>query len=232
MKLKLIASSVVFMASLMGHVAAQVVEPPEMVRLRTSYEAAVARSVRPLTETYIAELMKVQDSYTKAGKLDEAVAIANEVKVMKQRLGVFEAPQASPSSPAAPPVTAAPAGQALRVTIPANDPNGYRIGAVKRGDTITLQYVEGMWKDHGGIATANPDEAKIDGGEENRLVIARGSVNGAPGDLIKLVPAETRKKAFVYVFQTSRDDVVLRINTNSDRKQNPGAVTYTMTLKR
>ena len=217
-----------------NNAGAQTVDPPELVRLRTSYDAAVARSVKPLTETYIAELTKVQETYTKAAKLDEALKIANEIKAAKERLAVYGVAPVAVTTGVAPvtPAAAAPSGQEIRVTIPANDPNGYRLGSVKRGDIITLQYVDGMWKDHGGIATANPDDPKVDGGDENRLVIARGAVNGAPGELIKLVPADTRKKPFVYVFQTSRDDVVLRINANSDRKQNPGAVTYSMNLKR
>lgn len=229
MNTKLIAGSVLFMATMLGELAAQVADPPEMVRLRSSYEAAVSRTMRPLTETYISELTKVKDSYTKAGKLDEAVRVDTEIKVMKERLGAYEPLRTSPGSSGSSPTTAS---KVARVTIPANNPNGYRIGAVKRGDTITLQYVEGMWKDHGGIATANPDDPKVDGGEENRLVIAQAAVNGTPGDLIKVVPGDTRKEAFVYVFQTSREEVVLRINANSDRKQNPGSVVYSMTLKR
>ncbi|MBL9178197.1 MAG: hypothetical protein JNM65_09045 [Verrucomicrobiaceae bacterium] len=217
-------------SAICGDVAAQTADPPELVRLRTAYDAAVARAVKPMTETYIVELTKIQETYTRTAKLDEALKIANEIKVAKERLAVVASAPVGDSS--APLSSTTSTGQGVRVTIPANDPNGYRIGAVKRGDTITLQYVEGMWKNHGGIATANPDDPKVDGGDENRLVIARGAVNGAPGELIKLVPAETRKKPFVYVFQTSRDEVVLRISTNSDRKQNPGAVSYSMVLKR
>jgi len=210
---------------------AQTTDPPELVRLRSAYDAAVARALKPLTETYLTELTKIQDAYTKAAKLDEALKVAEAIKGAKERLAVV-APTPAGDSGVSPSSTVVPTGQEIRVTIPANDPNGYRIGSVKRGDTITLQYADGMWKNHGGIATANPDDPKVDGGDENRLVIARGAVNGAPGELIKLVPGETRKKPFVYVFQTSRDNVVLRISTNSDRKQNPGAVSYSMVLKR
>ncbi len=205
---------------------AQTGEPAELTRLRSSYDSAVQRAVKPLSETYLAELTKLRDTYTKAAKLDEAVKIAEEIKHVRERLGLITAPAGEARAEA--PV----AGQELRITIPANDPNGYRIGAVKRGDEITLQYIEGMWKNHGGIATANPDDPKVDGGDENRLAIARGAVNGAPGELIKLVPGDTRKKIFRFIFPTSREEVVLRINTNSDRKQNPGAVVYSMKLTR
>ncbi|MES2598193.1 MAG: hypothetical protein V4662_22860 [Verrucomicrobiota bacterium] len=225
MKQKSIVIAVIVLVSWMSAARGQVPDPPEMVRLRGSYEAAMARTTRPLMETYIAELTKVKDSYTKAGKLDEAVRVDSEIKVMKERLAALGNPSVSRSGSG----SLSPA-KVARVTIPANDPNGYQVGAVKRGDTITLEYQEGLWKDHGGIATANPDED--DAGEENRLVLARGAVDGIPGEQIQIVSAGTRKKPFVYVFQTSRDDVVLRISANSDRKQNPGSVIYSMTLKR
>jgi hypothetical protein len=48
---------------------AQNVVPADMERLRTAYEAARERANRPIDEKYLAELVKLQDTYTKAAKL-------------------------------------------------------------------------------------------------------------------------------------------------------------------
>ena len=104
---------------------------------------------------------------------------------------------------------------------------------VKRGDSITLQYIDGKWKSQGGIPSESPDRLAATYGDNDRLVIARAMDDkGKPGEVIKVVPAETATQPFTFVFPTSRDDVVLRINANSDRKENPGTVTYKVKLVR
>jgi len=204
---------------------------PEMDRLRTSYESARERATRPIDEKYLGELTKLQDTYTREAKLEQAVAVANEIKRMKERLGMPTATAAPTLVPAA--AGAATSGSETIVIVPANNPNGYRMGAVKRGDSITLQYVEGKWKSQGGIASESPDRLAATYGDNDRLVIARAMDDkGQPGDVIKVVPAETATQPFTFVFPTSRDDVVLRINANSSRKENPGTVTYKMKLVR
>lgn len=204
---------------------------PEMDRLRTSYESARERATRPIDEKYLSELSKLQDTYTREAKLEQAVAVANEIKRMKERLGMPAAPAAPALAPAA--GIAATSGSETTVIVPANNPNGYRLGAVKRGDSITLQYVDGKWKSQGGIASESPDRLAATYGDNDRLVIARAmDEKGKPGEVIKVVPAETATKPFTFVFPTSRDDVVLRINANSDRKENPGTVTYKVKLVR
>ena len=204
---------------------------PEMDRLRTSYESARERATRPIDEKYLSELSKLQDTYTREAKLEQAVAVANEVKRMKVRLGMPTAPAPPTLVPAA--GATVTSGSETIVIVPANNPNGYRLGAVKRGDSITLQYVDGKWKSQGGIASESPDRLAATYGDNDRLVIARAMDDkGQPGDVIKVVPPETAAKPFTFVFPTSRDDVVLRINSNSSRKENPGTVTYKMKLVR
>ncbi|MEZ5387817.1 MAG: hypothetical protein R3F13_20095 [Prosthecobacter sp.] len=188
--------------------------------------------MRPIDEKYLSELSKLQDTYTKAARLEDAVLIANEIKRIKARLGMPDTPN-TPTlvAPPASPAVASASGKDMTITIPANSPNGYRLGGIQRGDTITLQYVGGKWKDHGGIATENPDDAKAEG--NSRLVIAEApDVSGLPGRVIKEVPTDTISKPFTYVMQTTRSDVVLRILSNSQRKENPGSVIYKMKLVR
>ena len=217
-----------------GAAGAQGVIPPEMERLRSSYETARLKATRPLDEKYLGELLKLQDSYTRAAKLEQAVIVANEVKRLRAHLGM-------PQDQAVPPLAPAPlalggsgkvvAAQGAEVTIPANSPNGLRLGSVKRGDSITLQYVSGVWKAHGGIATENPDAAKTK--DDDRLVIAESAdENGEPGRIIWMVPADTAIQPITYSFQSTREDVVQRIHSNSQRKENPGHVTYMVKLVR
>lgn len=116
-------------------------------------------------------------------------------------------------------------------TIPANSLGGFKIGAVKQGDIITLQYVEGTWKGHGHSPTENPDTTN-DSDDESRLVIARGPKGKKAGDVIVMVPRDTVVKPYAYTVATTRDDVVLRINKNSDNKDNPGKVVYKVTVTR
>lgn len=118
-----------------------------------------------------------------------------------------------------------------KATIAANSPAGFKLGPVKQGDVITLVYLEGKWKGHGHIPTENPDTT-MDSDDESRLVIARGPKGNKPGDVIVVVARETTVKPFVYTVATSRDDLVLRINKNSDNKNNPGSVVYRVTITR
>jgi hypothetical protein len=207
-------------------VRAESEEPGALTRLRSSYDGAVQRAIKPLAETYVTELSKLQETSIKNGKLDDALKIAAEIKIVKEKLQVVstEVPAVSLLHPKQ--------SEEKLVTIAANDMNGFLIGSVKRGDSITLQYSGGLWKHNGNIASANPDDPNVQDGDLNRLVIARAPVKGKPGDVTKIVPAETTKKAFTFIFPTTRDDMILRINDGSDRKQNPGAVTYSMKLTR
>ncbi len=200
--------------------------PAEMERLQTAYEAARERVTRPLDEKYLAELLKLQDTYTKAAKLEEALVIANEIKGMKERLGLGGKSTTSSRTVSTSSSSSSGSKETI-VTIPANDPNGRRIGAVKKGDTISLEYVTGKWKSKGGIATENPDDPKATYKDDDRLVIAEPADDkGMPGKVLAIVDPETTLKPFTYLVQTSRPEVVLRINTNSERKENPGEVTY------
>ena len=55
-------------------------EPDKLLKLRTSYEAAVTRATTPLQKTYLQELEKLKTEYTRAAKLEDALAVADEMK--------------------------------------------------------------------------------------------------------------------------------------------------------
>lgn len=200
-------------------------EPPDLQALRGAYEAAVTRTMKPLSETYLAELKKLRDQYTRAAKLDEANAVQAEITLITNKLAALTAAP----GPAA---SSQPAVLDTIAAIPAAAPGGYKLPPLHRGDTITLSYVSGLWKCDGNIPTENPDAAVTDRGDRTRLVLAEGPKNGVPGDIIKMVPPGTKDTPFVYVVQTTRDDVVLRIHSGSDNPKAPGSVTYAVKITR
>ena len=59
-------------------------EPDKLLKLRTSYEAAVTRATTPLQKTYLQELDKLKTEYTRAAKLEEALAVADEMKRLEK----------------------------------------------------------------------------------------------------------------------------------------------------
>jgi hypothetical protein len=80
----LITVAVFVLASWTTHALAD----PEVDRLRTAYDAAVARAIAPLREAYERELRKLMDSQTRSGKLDAALAAKEELeKLTMQAVG-------------------------------------------------------------------------------------------------------------------------------------------------
>ncbi len=200
-------------------------EPPELQTLRNSYQAAVIRTTKPLSETYLAELKKLRDQYTKNGKLDEASAAQTEITLITSKLSAMAS---------TPELALGAEVKVLEATavIPAASPEGFKLPPLRRGDKVVLSYVSGMWKCDGNIASVNPDEEVTERGDRARLVLAEGPKNKVPGSIIKMVPPGTKDKPFVYQVQTTREDVVLRIHSGSDNPKAPGAVTYTVKVMR
>ena len=200
-------------------------EPAELEALRNSYHVAVARTMKPVSETYVAELKRLRDQYTKGAKLDEATAVQAEITLITEQLAAMAT---------SPTLALGGAVSLLETTavIPAAAPGGFKLPPLRRGDKITLSYVSGLWKCDGNIASVNPDEEVTERGDRARLVLAEGPKNRVPGGIIKMVPPGTKGKPFTYLVQTTRDDVVLRIHSGSDNPKAPGSVTYTVKIVR
>ncbi|OAI56390.1 hypothetical protein AYO49_00895 [Verrucomicrobiaceae bacterium SCGC AG-212-N21] len=71
------------------------VSTPELDKLTEDYQKAVARAVSPITQSYEAELKKLQERYTKAGNLDAAL----EVRKVIDQVAVKSVVTAAASSP-------------------------------------------------------------------------------------------------------------------------------------
>jgi hypothetical protein len=180
-------------------------------------------------------LVRLRDGYVSGGRRAEAVEIDGEIKLVKDKLADMEGTTPGAANRSA---TGAiiPAHNAAvldaRATIPANSPDGYHLGAVRQGDVVTLQYVEGLWKALGHLATENPDAPALEHGDESRVVIAHAPLNGKPGNVIIMVPPGTITKPFTFTIPTTKDDVILRIHKNSDNPKNPGSVVYQVKIAR
>jgi hypothetical protein len=53
--------------------------PSDAIRLKRTFQQASERALQPLRERYASDLKRLLDSYTRAGKLAEALAIKNEL---------------------------------------------------------------------------------------------------------------------------------------------------------
>jgi hypothetical protein len=203
----------------------QAVDVPELDRLREAHKTALERAAKPVTQTYLAELAKLRDAYTRAANLEAANRVQTEIRAISQNATADDVGQA----------VSAPKGDILgtRVDIRANEMNGYKIGSLKRGATITLSYVDGKWKNDGVIASEVPDAEVTARGDTVRLAISTASVNGSPGTVIAVVPAGTASKPFTYKLDSDQESVVLRINeSGNDYTSNPGQVTYKLKVTR
>jgi hypothetical protein len=58
-------------------------EPADLTKAREAYQQASERALTPVKAAYWNELTRLIEQYTKAGKLDEAVAVKNEQAKLK-----------------------------------------------------------------------------------------------------------------------------------------------------
>lgn len=197
-------------------------EPVELQGLRKSYHSALDRAVKPVSQTYLDELKRMRDNFTRNAQLEAAVAVQKEIDLIESKMKTLGSPVADAEVKVL---------EAVAV-IPANSMEGFKLGPVRRGDVITLNYVSGLWKNDGNIPTENPDAAQTDRGERTRLAIAEPPTDGRPGKVVKMIPPHTQNSPFQYLVQTSRDNVVLRIHYGGDNPKAPGAVTYKVKITR
>ena len=74
----------------------QAADPTELQRLREQYNVAVQRALAPVQATYQQQLERLMDSYTKGGKLNEALSVKAEID--KLRSGTVAATVATPQN--------------------------------------------------------------------------------------------------------------------------------------
>lgn len=57
--------------------------PQEFAALQRNYKAAVDRATKPLQTTYLVELERLKQKYTKDAKLEEALLVSQEIEAIK-----------------------------------------------------------------------------------------------------------------------------------------------------
>lgn len=75
-------------------------EPTQISMLRKSWEQARARAAQPVDESYLRELHKLLDTFTKAGQLEDAMAVKNESQSVVEDAAAAAAASASAKQPA------------------------------------------------------------------------------------------------------------------------------------
>ena len=116
-----------------------------------------------------------------------------------------------------------------KTEIKANAKFGVSLGAIRPGQHVTLQYVEGRWNLMGQPDPAkwfSPDEAPR---ADNRLGIY--SLENGEAKLLSDVPNGTKHHPFHYHFLKNYENVILRIQ-DGDASDNPGSAIYVVTLSK
>lgn len=76
-------------------------EPAQISMLRKSWEQARARAAQPIDESYLRELQKLLDTFTKAGQLEDAMAVkAESQSVVEDAAAAASATAAAAKQPA------------------------------------------------------------------------------------------------------------------------------------
>ncbi len=114
-----------------------------------------------------------------------------------------------------------PSGKTVRV--PGNLAVGCVIGPVAQGETMTIQYVSGMWYKNQTPLTSPDDSDKV-----RCMVVAK--VGEEFGPLVP-VPQDTRETPFEYLFDTACESVGLRLE-GSYPGNTGGEVIYMISMKK
>ena len=150
--------------------------------------------------------------------------VVSEVKAQRLAGGAPTPAQTRPIETAEPPLVGV-----RNVRIKANAPMGGRVGPVRAGQSIRVQYVEGRWAMSGGVESdpkgwVSPD----DDGYPGNLLGLYAVVDGEAKRLAE-VPTGTKRRPFRYRFDKDCVQVILRIRDDI-LEDNPGEVTYSVSL--
>lgn len=195
--------------------------PPEAQRAMKEYDSTVDVAKKRL----VAQLQAVMQSETTRGRLDAALAV--RAKIVELAPGVL------PPAPAAPvaPVAVAPMGggtagaEGQVYEINAKDNKGTLVGPAKKGQRIHVQYVEGTWS-----VSEGKNHSPEDPGLPMHQVAVVGTTAAGDEEVVALVPAGTKRRAFSEGFKKDYTEVRLRSNDGT-RNDNFGTVKYKASIR-
>lgn len=168
------------------------------------------REVQSLRGKAINRLKSLQDAHTKSGDLEAATAVKNLT-------ALYEAESKKSPGPNAEEATEPGANETKEERlvglgkVVVNAKAAHRIGDLRKGERITIQYVEGKWAMSG--ADADPRNWTSPDDHQGGLGLGVYGTDGS-GKVVHIVdvPAGTKKRAFKVSFQADYQDVVIRMN--------------------
>jgi hypothetical protein len=108
------------------------------------------------------------------------------------------------------------------IKIDSQDAKGYKIGRLKEGQTVKLQYISGIWRAYGGWKEESPDNATV---SQHKLAFVLSS---RTGDTTITNPSRTKDTPFEYQIVESGDYYLRMDDPAVD--SNVGVVSYRISV--
>jgi hypothetical protein len=109
------------------------------------------------------------------------------------------------------------------VKIDSQELEGYKIGRLKAGDVVKIQYVSGIWRAYGGWREESPDNANTD---QHKLAFV---LSTNQGETIITTPQNTKSEPFEYTIIESGNYYIRMNDPAAD--SNSGVVQYRIEVK-
>lgn len=202
--------------------------PVDAAAAQAEYTAQRKNGLLQLNQRYLEKLEEILVNHTKAGRLNDAVAVRAEVNRIKEEIAMLKGGERQGGLPPLAPTVFARANAFVPVEIKASAERGTVIEGVQAGDKLVLSYRAGRWKSHGVAATEDPDSAATQHGEENRLAVFGRREGATKAERLVVVPPGTVNRPYEFVVPLGYREIFLRVNEDPDGdwRDNPGAVTY------
>ncbi len=204
--------------------------PADAVTAQADYLSQRRNGLILLNERYLAKLNELLVAHTRSGALNPALAIRAEIARIEEE-NTFLKKEGPPPLGSRPEQTGP---QPALVAIEASAERGSPLADAATGDKVTLRYVSGKWKNHGVLASENPDGPSIQRGNENRLAIFGRKIGATRPVHLAIVPPDTENTPFEFVVPPGYKEIFLRLNEDPDDqwKENPGKVVYEVTIQK
>jgi hypothetical protein len=166
------------------------------------------------------QLQGVQDFEARRGNVNGALAVQQKIAELT---GV---PAPAAVAPLVPPPGAsatAPVTGRGTFTIDSRSNAGAVIGPGKKGQKVSVQYVDGLWTTNGG-EKVSPDKPPHAFAQVKLAGVADGQT-----EVIALIPGGTKTKAYVETLKKDYAEIRLEIN-DTVKEDNAGEATYKVSI--
>jgi hypothetical protein len=180
-------------------------EPAALEQARKSYESEISK----IDEKYVTWLEKMIASAPisdKGAYRDELAKVSKNV-----REGINDQKDEAPEE-----------NWGKIIKIDSQDAKGYKIGRLKEGQTVKLQYISGIWRAYGGWKEESPDSATT---SQHKLAFVLSS---RTGDTTITNPSRTKDTPFEYQI-VENGEYYLRMDDPAV-DSNVGVVSYRISI--